>query len=347
LRRTVIISPEALLMAIDLNEAGRALELLGAPNVDTLQLIDAGALAGQYYPLFDPSSPALVLNLAKADGERLRAVLLQAYGPDHPVKLVAEGARELRLDELGDPAGATALYIPPLPYPGSYAALQNVAARLRAPDGCPWDRELTWAKLRPFLLEETHELLDALDAEDPRKVMEEEGDLLLQIALQAQIATENGQYRFPDVARHIVEKLIRRHPHVFGEVAVSGTDEVLANWEAIKAAERQKSGEKKSPLANIPKGLPALAQAEAYLDRMSRLRSSTPPMEPWAALANLGKDENLSPETLGQALFDLVAWAMARGVEAESALREANARFAAEVAAQAERSEGEPHDGAA
>ncbi len=318
-------------MGIDLNEANRALALLNAGELDALQLIDARELAKQYYPLFDPSSPTLVMNLAAADIERIMAVLLQAYPGSHRVTLVGDGAREVQLEELPQSVGAWALFVPPLPYAGGYAALQNVSARLRAPDGCPWDRELTWAKLRPFLLEETHELLDALDAEDPRKVLEEEGDLLLQISLQAQIATENGQYRFPEVVRAIVEKLIRRHPHVFGEVAVSGTDEVLANWEAIKAAERAKSGEKKSPLASIPKGLPALAQTEAYLDRMSRLRSSAPPSEPWAALANLGQDEPLTSETLGQALFDLVAWAMARGVEAESSLREANARFAAQV----------------
>ena len=236
-----------------------------------------------------------------------------------------------------------ALYVPPLPYPGSYSALQNVSARLRAPDGCPWDRELTWDKLRPFLLEESYELLDALDKADPRKVLEEEGDLLLQISLQAEIATENGDYRFPDVIGRIVDKLIRRHPHVYGEVAVSGTDEVLANWEAIKAAERANSepqgGAKKSPLASLPPGLPALAQAESYLDRMSRLRPSTPPAEPWAPLANLSPDEKVTPELLGQVLFDLVAWALARGVESESALREANARFAAEVAAAHESSE--------
>jgi tetrapyrrole methylase family protein / MazG family protein len=324
-------------MAIDLNEAARALALLGAPTLDSLQLIDAAELARQYYPMFDPSSPTLVLNLSAAEAERVRAVLLQAYPGGHGVKLIAEGAIDARLEDLPDARGASAVFVPPLPYPGGYAALQNVSARLRAPDGCPWDRELTWAKLRPFLLEETHELLAALDVEDPRKVMEEEGDLLLQISLQAQIATENGQYRFPEVVRYIVEKLIRRHPHVFGDTAVSGTDEVLANWEAIKAVERAQSGEKKSPLAGVPKGLPALAQAEAYLDRMSRLRSATPPMEPWAPLANLGQDQPLTAETLGQTLFDLVAWAIARGVEAESALREANARFSAEVASSVDR----------
>jgi uncharacterized protein YabN with tetrapyrrole methylase and pyrophosphatase domain len=318
-------------MGIAIKDVAAALVLLGAPELDTLQLIDAGELAKQHYPLFDPSGPTLVLNLAAADVRQLRETLLRAYPPEHPLTLLGDAAQETRLDRLGEGTEATALFAPPLPYPGSYAAVQNVAARLRAPDGCPWDRELTWAKLRPFLLEEAHELLHALDTEDPRKVMEEEGDLLLQIALQAQIATENGHCRFPEVAHHIVDKLIRRHPHVFGEVAVSGTDEVLANWEAIKAAERAKNGEKRSPLASIPPGLPALAQAEAYLDRMSRLRPHAAPAEPWAALAALGRDDALTPELLGQALFDLVAWAMARGVEAESSLREANARFAAEV----------------
>jgi tetrapyrrole methylase family protein/MazG family protein len=323
-------------MAIVMRDATAAIELLGLPALDTLQLIDAATLAGQYYPLFDPSSATLVLNLRGADLARIRQVLLQAYPAAHQVQVLEGAASALQLDDLQAHAAATALYVPPLPAPGSYAALQNVSARLRAPNGCPWDRELTWDKLRPFLLEETYELLDALDQADPQKVLEEEGDLLLQISLQAQIATENGQYRFPDVIGHIVEKLIRRHPHVYGEVAVRGTDEVLANWEAIKAEERARKGaqapEKKSPLSGVPKGLPALAQAESYLDRMSRLRPHTAPAEPWAPLANLGRDEALTPEVLGLALFDLVAWAMARGVEAESALREANARFAATVA---------------
>jgi tetrapyrrole methylase family protein / MazG family protein len=329
-------------MAIVMSDVAEALELIGAPELDTLQLIDAAALAAQYYPLFDPSSPALVMNVEGANVAQLQKVLLQAYPEAHELRLLDWHDRAIRLEELRAEAlsaelSRTALYVPPLPYPGSYSALQNVSARLRAPDGCPWDRELTWDKLRPFLIEETYELLDALDQGDPHKVLEEEGDLLLQISLQAQIATEKGDYRFPEVVRHIVEKLIRRHPHVYGEVEVSGTDEVLSNWEAIKAEERAKSGAakaKKSPLSGVPKGLPALLQAESYLDRMSRLRNATPPGEPWAPLANLGGDEPLTPEVLGQALFDLVSWAMARGVESESALRETNARYAAEVAEQ-------------
>ncbi|MGE5603599.1 MAG: MazG family protein [Nitrososphaerales archaeon] len=321
-------------MAIVMHDVADALRRARVQDPDSLQLVDAATLAGQYYPLFDPSTATLVVNLDGADRGRLQKVLLQAYPETHEVKLVAEAAQAVRLADLAAETGGTALYVPPLPYPGSFSALQNISARLRAPDGCPWDRELTWEKLRPFLLEETYELLAALDVADARKVLEEEGDLLLQISLQAQIATEEGDYRFPEVVARIVDKLIRRHPHVFGEVAVSGTDEVLANWEAIKAEERVKNGEKRSPLAGIPPGLPALAQAEAYLDRMSRLRPAAPPATPWAPLTHLAQDKPLTPELLGQVLFDLVAWAMARGVESESALREANARFAAEVAGQ-------------
>ena len=132
-----------------------------------------------------------------------------------------------------------------------------------------------------------------------------------------------------------MDKLVRRHPHVFGDAVVSGTDEVLANWEAIKRAERAANGEqKRSPLAGIPAGLPALAQAEAYLDRMSRLRELAAHDTPWAALAALPPGAPLTPEVLGASLFGLVAWARARGVEAESALRTTNAHYAAQVAAE-------------
>ncbi len=319
-------------MTISMPEVVATLEILAITPPDALQLIDAAAIEQQHYPLFNPSTPTLILGLQRAVLPHVRRRLLQAYEPTHTVTLIADAPVAMALDQLGGDVNGSALYVPPRGMPGSYEALQNISARLRAPDGCPWDRELTWDSLRPFLLEETHELLAALDAGDPRKVMEEQGDLLLQIALQAQIAAENGYYRFPDVIAHIVDKLVRRHPHVFGEVPVSGTDEVLANWEAIKAVERAANGEKRSPLAGVPPGLPALAQAESYLDRMSRLRPAMPPAEPWERLAALGSEEPLTPEILGQALFELVGWAMARGVESESALREANAAFAAQVA---------------
>ena len=308
---------------------------------DSLQIIAAEALAGQRYPHLDPAAPVLVLDLAESDQvAEVAAALLLAYPASHTCALLDDaGRRELTLGELSQVALAhgASLWIAPLANPGEYAALQDVAARLRAPDGCPWDRELTWVKMRASVLEEAHELLDALDADDPGKVAEELGDLLLQVALLTQIAAEEGRFRFPEVVAHIVAKLIRRHPHVFGDVEVSGTDEVLANWEAIKRAERASNGDtgqKRSPLAGIPKGLPALAQAEAYLDRMSRLREVTAPDAPWSVLADLPADAAPTPELVGDVLFALVAWARARGVEAESALRETNARYAARVAAE-------------
>ncbi len=215
--------------------------------------------------------------------------------------------------------------------------LTELIKKLRAPDGCPWDQKQTQDKLRASLLEESHELLAALDADEPVKVAEELGDLLLQVALLAQIAAEEGRFRLPDVIALIVDKLVRRHPHVFGDVVVSSTDEVLANWEAIKRAERAANGDaaqKRSPLAGIPAGLPALSQAEAYLDRMSRLQELALHDAPWSALAALPPGAALTPDVLGEALFGLVAWSRARGVEAESALREVNAKYAAHVAAE-------------
>jgi tetrapyrrole methylase family protein / MazG family protein len=332
-------------LPIRLDELSSALTCLGDLTHDSLQIIDAEALAGQRYPHFDPAGPVLVLALAGADlVASIAAALLLAYPASHPCALLdGAGRHEVSLGELAHQAGFAAgasLWIAPLASPGAYAALQDVVSRLRAPDGCPWDRELTWAKIRASVLEEAHELLDALDVDDAGKVAEELGDLLLQVALLAQIAAEEGRFRLPDVIARIVDKLIRRHPHVFGNTQVSGTDEVLANWEAIKRAERAANSgaangdaaQKRSPLAGIPKGLPALAQAEAYLDRMSRLREIATHDAPWTVLADRPADAAPTPEIVGEALFNLVAWARARGVESESALRTTNARYAARVA---------------
>ncbi len=309
---------------------------LAGQAFDSLQIVSAGEIASQYYPHLDPAQPVLVLGLdGLSQARRIQEILLRAYPPQQPLTLVRSQDRSTltlaQLDQVSGLSASAALLVAPSPASSSYEALQDIVAHLRAPEGCPWDRELTWAKLRSSLLEETHELLAALDAEDAAKVKEELGDLLLQIGMQVQIATEEGRFRFGDVAAAIIEKLIRRHPHVFGDARVSGTEEVLANWEAIKAAERRNNGEKRSPLSGIPKGLPALAQADAYLDRMSRLRKAEAPAEPWAALTVLSPDAPVTAELLGDVLFGLVAWAQARGIDAESALRSANARFAAEV----------------
>jgi tetrapyrrole methylase family protein / MazG family protein len=305
---------------------------------DSLQVATAWSVAQQHYPELDPAQPVLLLGLEDpATADRLRATLRAAYPADWAMT-VSDGAmwRTVELADLPSaviPGQDVSVLIPPLPTPSSFQALQNVIAHLRAPEGCPWDQALTWSKLRATLLEETYELLAALDADDADKVAEEQGDLLVQIAMQTQIAAEEGRFRMPEVINLIVDKLIRRHPHVFGDAVVSGTEEVLANWEAIKRAERRRNGAGGSPLAGVPPGLPALAQADAYLDRMSRLHEGDTSEAPWTRLSELALDDALTPEVFGEALFELVAWARQRGVDAESALREVNARFAARVAA--------------
>jgi tetrapyrrole methylase family protein/MazG family protein len=150
--------------------------------------------------------------------------------------------------------------------PGNLDAFVQTIARLRAPDGCPWDREQTHKTLARYLLEESYEVLEAIDDGDPRKLKEELGDLLLQIVLNAQVAKDDGHFDIEDVAQSINDKMIRRHPHVFADVTVKDASEVVSNWQDIKDKEKKESGKnkdekKKSSLADIPRTMPALMQA--------------------------------------------------------------------------------------
>jgi tetrapyrrole methylase family protein/MazG family protein len=194
-------------------------------------------------------------------------------------------------------------------------------AHLRAPDGCPWDLEQTLQTLRKDLLEESYELLEALDADDDAKIGEELGDAALVLAMLAQIAAEEERFRWPQVMEQICQKLIRRHPHVFGDVAVSGVDEVLANWARIKEEEaggklQVAGGKRGSVLDSVPSGLPALALASKYQSRLGRA-GITPDLS--------------GADAIGLALWELVAEARAADVDAETALREV-CRRAAEAA---------------
>src|SRR5262245_4723985 len=146
-------------------------------------------------------------------------------------------------------------------------------ARLRAPGGCPWDREQDHLSLRWHAVEEVYELLDANEAGDDHEMAEELGDLLLQVVFHAQLARERGAFNFDTVAQRIVDKLVRRHPHVFGETSVSGVDEVCANWDRIKHAEKQGTRhERPSAFDGIPRYLPALARAEKLLKRARKAK---------------------------------------------------------------------------
>jgi tetrapyrrole methylase family protein / MazG family protein len=208
--------------------------------------------------------------------------------------------------------------------------LVRVMARLRAPGGCPWDRDQTHRSLARHLLEEAHEVLDAIDAGDPDRLRDELGDVLLQVVFHAEIASEEGAFDVDDVAAGIVDKLIRRHPHVFGETSVSGPDEVLVNWERIKA---QETGEREIE-DDIPATLPALARASKVLRRaagwgfdwrtdegaMRKLREEV------AELAEAATPDEAERE-LGDVLFAAVAVARRLGVDPEGALRRTTTAF--------------------
>ena len=224
----------------------------------------------------------------------------------------------------------------------SFDDLLATMRRLRDPDGgCPWDLEQTHASLRAALLEESYEVLDALIAEDPARLVEELGDLLLQVVFHAQIGADEGTFAIEDVIAHLNAKLLRRHPHVFGGGAARTSSEGVGQWEQVKAAERAaRGGEPPSMLAGVPASMPALAYAEAVLGRVRRAgfdwddpeRSFGKLSEEIAELRTADSPERREEE-FGDVLFALVGVAHRMGIDAEQALRGANGRFSRRFAA--------------
>src|ERR1700675_1459716 len=157
------------------------------------------------------------------------------------------------------------------PYSPGIEAIFEVVARLRAPDGCPWDREQTHDSLRPYLLEETYELLEAIGSGDDAKSKEELGDLLLQVAMHAEIAAQEGRFDAAQVSVAVAAKMVARHPHVFGTTSVANAEEVLRNWEHQKAHEARKAGKEESVVDRVPATLPALAWALGLQKRAARV----------------------------------------------------------------------------
>lgn len=307
-----------------------------------LQVYDAVELAARYHPPLNPDLPALVGQLySRALATDVKLTLMNQYPDEHEVTLVhAAGTPEQRvirlplyeLDRHDDVAHLTTLYVPPLPGVSSFEGLQDTVAHLRAPDGCPWDREQTHDSLRVGLLEEVYEVVAAIDAGDVQALREELGDLMLQILLHAQIATEEGEFQMAQVIAGIDAKLKHRHPHVWGERQVEGTGEVLRRWEELK---REEKGGERSVLDGVPAVLPALLQADTYGRRAARvgfdwteadgvtdkIREEIVEVE---AAATPGEKE----AELGDLLFAVVNWARWLEVDPEAALRRANARFA-------------------
>ena len=271
-------------------------------------------------------------------------VLARAYPADHPVGRFGTSASTtigaLRDDDLAAP-----FYLAPLEPEAAVAgpwAMPAISDRLRAPDGCPWDREQTHQSLRKHLLEEAYEVYDALEAGATPELAGELGDLWLQIVLHAQLAAEEGVFDLTDVQAAIASKIVRRHPHVFGEAEARTASDVNRQWERIKAAEREEAdgaaGAPKGALDGIARSLPALAASQEMQERAANIGYDWPSIdgvldkvveetEELREAAEEGAPAGAWAEELGDLLFVLVNVARKRGVDAESAMRSANAKF--------------------
>ena len=292
-----------------------------------------------------------------------KLVLMERYPDEHPVEIVLnagvpgiEKVIHTTLAEMDHGHGINHLacvYLPaiePLKLPREFDSLVYVMGRLRGPGGCPWDREQTHDSIKHHLLEEAYEAVDAMDANDPDTLAEELGDLLLQVVFHSQLAVSNEEFTLSDVISHIVTKLIRRHPHVFGDVEVSGAEHVLRNWEMIKAKEREakaKAGRKFEAglaaeqglegtglLLSVPRAMPGLERAQQLQVRAARVGFD------WSDISGiydkvreeldeLKEEESVERRTeeLGDLLFVLVNLSKWMGINAEEALRRANDKF--------------------
>jgi len=288
---------------------------------DLAAILDAEPFAGGLLAV-DPSCPLLVTQLydmEKAAATKL--ALARLYPDDHPVvvaraagvpgeealvEVPLHGLDRLAVDHL------TSAWVPPLPRLDAVRSpqtLQRIVARLRAPDGCPWDREQTHQTIRKAVIEEAYETADAIDADDPENLAEELGDLLLQVALHSQIAEEAGTFTLEDVHAHVSAKLLRRHPHVFGDVDASTPAEVVRTWDAVKAAERAAAGAKPkpaNPLARLPRSMPVFDKAVVLLT--PRKGEAVREVDAAATAA------------AGNAILDAITKAAEAGIEPEAAL---------------------------
>lgn len=321
------------------------LTALGLDPFPQVTIMDGLELGMAHYPPFPTSVPALVAQVySRQVAADVKLSLMAVYPDKHAVRLVhAAGTPDASVENLAlfeidrsERIGfLTSLYVPPLGLTTSIEAFQGIVAHLRAPDGCPWDRNQTPQSLRPHLLEETYEVLEALDAGDSDALREELGDLLLLVLMLSQISSEYGDFTFAEVLHGIYTKIVARHPHVFGDLDIPDEAGVLLNWEKLKASERKANGQQeKGLLDGVSNTLPALQRAQEYQDRAKRVGFDWPDLSGvWAKVqeelnevrAAVTQDERASE--LGDLLFAIVNLARHFGVDSEISLRQANDRF--------------------
>ncbi len=323
-----------------------SLALLGIDALDGLQILDGLQVAAMHHPPINPDYPALlgqVYNTAVASNVKL--TLMNQYPDDFTVTLIhaagtpdalVEALPLYEIDRSTQIGHMTALYVPALGQMSSFEQFQEIIAHLRAPEGCPWDRKQTHDSLRQYLIEEAYEVLDAIEQGDMQALTEELGDVLLQVVLHSQIAIDEGEFKLPEVLQYVSAKMIRRHPHVWGDVDVHGNpDQVVSNWEALKRQEKADNGAAdESLLDSIPGGLPALLQAHQYQARAAKVNFDWPVIDDVIAKFREEMDELLAAETpehqaeeMGDMFFVLVNWARWLGIEPETALRDTNRKF--------------------
>jgi tetrapyrrole methylase family protein/MazG family protein len=307
-----------------------------------------GELKNRYALPFSSNQNILIVDIInEAELQELVRSLLKLYDEDKEIWLFnqpdaefpAKDEEHLSLQTLKNkndlPHKEIALFIPASNEKNSMLDFQELIAHLRSEKGCPWDREQTHRSLRPNLLEETFEVLHAIDIDNVADLQEELGDLLLQIVLHSQIALEDGEFNLEDVISGIERKLIYRHPHIFGDTLVSDAGEVIKNWEVLKAAERKTNHKRQGMLHSVPVDMPALTLAQSYQKRAARVGFDWETIEP----VKLKVQEELTEvetaqgaeeraKELGDVLFAMVNLIRWYGVDAESALREAAGRFA-------------------
>ena len=317
---------------------------LGIDPIEGLTIIDAADLSA--LPEDMPTALVVTQVYNQQVASEAKLSLMEIYPDDHQVMLVRnlgledEQILSLPLYEIDRQRGIdhlTSLYVPAAPVKTREFTLEpltDIMARLRAPDGCPWDILQTHASLRSNLVEEVYEVIEAIDLEDDELLCEELGDLLLQIIFHARMAEESGSFSMQDVIDGICSKLIRRHPHVFGQISVRDAGEVILNWEQIKKEEKK---ERKSLLDGVPKDLPALMGACKLQQKAAKAGFDWDDIEPvWGKLdeeiaelkqAIQQQDSGHTEEELGDVLFSVVNLARFLKVDAETALRLTNGKF--------------------
>jgi len=308
-----------------------------------IQLIDGRTLKGKHILLHEKDQAALYVFEGKfTPPQFFREKLLKEYSAHHLFLIKKEKDQWRKLEFAGRESGRiledlseSFIFFPAVMTNASILAFRELVAHLRAPEGCPWDREQNHQSLRNNLLEETYEVLDAIDESSPSELCEELGDLLLQIVLHSQIASEAGEFDMPEIIEAIHRKITFRHPHVFSGQEVEGVSGVLHNWEKLKSQERKHNHVlQESILDSIPRDLPALALAQKYQERAARVGFDWPEIAPVLdkiseeieELKN-SEDKETQQAEIGDLLFALVNLIRWYGLDAESALRKMTRRF--------------------